>query len=373
MSPKNRLRMGALISSLLILALVGCIHVSGPSSGKLKKNLVKSWLFKSTDLFYPADSQGASSYPTLSKQSIGSLERDINLLLKSVLELHRRNSTLAGTYFNQAVPAVVDGVAILDNQGLPIAKSFMNESGKLEIRIDVRVLQATFRGSLVAAIRADEFGGSSQQDDSDDVLLANFLDFKKDVSKAKAGNMLGDLIGAMHSDDFDNDRWFKMADFAEKGDQIQSRYVGTLMFLLAHELGHFVLNHYREGCDLSKCDRFAERERQADKYAGILLGALLAPLGEFGEDSFFPFSNLSGIDVFFNDAYGRIGFVDPKSSSCACPYPSPEERRLAADSGRQYAASEYVRLLSENSKAAESMSPAKMRPPKRRSHGDDDL
>lgn len=372
----------ALSLACCVAALAGCIpvvHVSGESSGKAKHNLEESWLFKSSDILYPAGTHGVAEYPHLNKESLGYLETGLKGMLALVVDLHARNAVTAGKYFNADLPKSVKASVLVDNLDQPIAKSFVDEQGNLEIRVDARVLQATFRGSLVAGLRAsDEFNFSSKKSggETDDELLADFVKYKEGVSKAKAGNLFGDLA---HSggDDLDKGRWFQMMDMESKGNEIQSRYTGTLMFLMAHEVGHYVLKHHQEECDASKCERFAEKELEADRYGGFLLGAFLAPFSSqfevFGQgigifqglESFFPISHLTGFEVFFDDAYERIGFVNAKASLCSCAYPEPKLRQAAALAGKERANQEFVELYAKDPAAAQRTTPMVMKPAKR--------
>jgi hypothetical protein len=341
----------------------------------MKQNLTRSWLFESTDILYPPGTRGAAEYPHLSAGSVGSLETGLKAMLATVADQHARNFATAGKYFNAELPGSVKASVLVDNLDQPIAKSFVNEHGILEIRVDVRILQATFRGSLVAALRAgDKFNFSAKKvtGESDEELLADFLKYKDQVSKAKAGNLFGDLLGGVRSDaeDMDKNRWFQMVDMNEKGDEIQSRYEGTLMFLLAHEVGHYVLKHHQEPCEASKCERFVERELEADRYGGFLLGTLIAPfsvgMGMFDEvDSFFTISNVTGFEVFFDDAYQRIGFVSPQASLCPCTYPESKQRRAAALSGKERATQEYSELFAKDPAAARRTSSLVLKPAKR--------
>jgi hypothetical protein len=297
---------------------------------------------KSSSIFYPSGTTQVTEYPTLKDSDVEFLESNIDQMANLVVAMQNLIAQRVAAHFD--VPQLTDAkakVAIV-NRNLPIANSYVDENGQLVVQMDVRLLQATFRGALVSYIRENAFFDEDDQDESDDQLLQGFLDFRENTRDAKSGNLLGDLIGG-------GDRLSDMIDNAEKSDQIQSRYLGTVIFVIAHELGHQVLRH-NGACDTGKCDAFAARELAADRYAGYLLGMMLAPLhvGFMGLMTDDPPYQLNGSKVFFDDAFNRIGFVDPSKSACNCAYPNSETRKKVSQAATDEAQDEFEKAVADD-------------------------
>jgi TPR repeat protein len=345
-------------------------HEQGKSSGDMKNALLNSFLFKATDVFYPLGTRQASDFPQISESGLNFLQTGLQETLKSVVDLHARNADAIAQLVNRRVPATVQAAVVIDNLNQPIAQGVVNEKGILEIRIDVHVLQATFRGSLLAASKDSRIlslDSTPEEKKSDDQLIVDFLEFKQQVAQAKAGSVFGDTFHG------DHDRWSKMVDLADQSNDVQMTYVGTLMFIMAHELGHFALGHHHHDCDPSHCERFSQDELEADHYAGYLLGALVAPKSSVFEMTLPVFSQLldpshqeklTGFGTFFNDSYTRVGFVDPGKSLCNCPYPDPKLRGTIAQSGQKEALVRYDELLKTDPALAQKTTPMKVIVPK---------
>ena len=360
------------LTLLVILSQVG-IYREGPSSKDMRKKMMNSYLFKATDVFYPLGTKQASAYPQLTESSLKYLESGLQKMLVTVTDLQARNADPICQIFKCSVPPSVKAVVVVANLDKPIAQSVVNEKGILEIRIDVHVLQATFRGSLLSALkdhqafsmdftkpRASEIAREMRTDDR---LIADYLDFKQRVVETKTGGILRDLM--THSDSPENDPWFKMIEMTEQSADVQNTYTGTLMFLMAHEVGHFVLRHHQHSCDSSRCELFSQDELEADRYAGYLLGAWLAPISARDDMSMNMFSMLDenhfrklvGFDTFFDDAYDRVGFVDPSQTLCHCTYPEPKTRQTTAQAGQKAAVDHYEQLLKSDPAAAQKTTP----------------
>jgi tetratricopeptide (TPR) repeat protein len=358
-------------ASLALLATLSAAQSSrkkAPSSAEMKKRMMDSYLFKATDIFYPQGTMQASDYPRLTDSGMKALEAGLREMLPTVADLHARNAEALGRFFERKLPPSVQATVVLEVLNAPIAQSLVNEQGALEIRIDVHVLQATFRAGLISALRDPlvyqaEFGKKVEK--TDDELIRDFLLFKKEVLDAKAGTRLGDVFKG-------GDRWSTMVDLADRSDNIQRSYVGTLMFLMAHEFGHFVLNHHQHSCDISRCGLFSNDELEADRYAGYLQGALVAPMTHLDEMSMGMLSmldpthrkKLAGFNTFFDDAYARVGFVDPSKARCSCSYPDPAARRQTAESGQKAALARFEQLLETDPVAAQRTTPMKVALPK---------
>lgn len=364
-------RFRAWLSVLVLFSTVATAQFSrkeGKSSEDMKNAIMNSYLFKTTDIFYPAGTKQVSGFPQISESGLGYLETGLQQMLKVIIDLHKRNADAIGEIFKRSVPSSVQATVMVDNLNKPIAQGVVNEKRILEIRIDVHVLQATFRGSLLTVARDRppmSLEPSAEEAKADEHLILDFLEFKRQVAESKAGSMWGDFKDK-------DDRWSKMLQLAQHSDAAQNIYVGTLMFIMAHEIGHFALGHHQHNCDPSQCEGFSRDELDADNYAGYLLGAWLAPKNAVDEMTAGLFraldpthqERLSGFGTFFTDTYSRVGFVDPSQSSCRCAYPDPKLRIETAEAGQKAALHRYQQLLAASPALAQKTTPMKVIVPK---------
>jgi hypothetical protein len=218
------------------------------------------------------------------------------------------------------------------------AGAFMGEDGTL--KLDVKLLRANLAASSVSSF--PELSGRS---DSERVVflqelrrqirmtagvitaniepdgLGGFKSVGSLAEPAKVGEKVGD--------------YSKLLGLAEQVMPADVQYFGTLLFVVAHEMGHDTLGHYSKdpGCE--------DRELQADHFAALLLGesflALSAKVVALQRDlsANAPVFGLwyldrealrrySGFSVFLDKGYEFSRF----SSNGSC-YPT-SDRRLAA-------------------------------------------
>jgi hypothetical protein len=324
---------------------LSCALAHAQSSRKLKESILKSWLFQSADLFYPHGAPGGDSpYPRLAARELAEVEETAQGHLRVISRLHEKDVSLLRELIGSSVPSRVKGLVLLQNNGEPVARSVVNNKGQLEVLLDVRVLQANFVSSLVAVAKSPswftEFDGRPRplNATSDGELIAEFLKFKADVAAAPAANAFGDLrdtLGSLRSHEFKETRALGLVKFAVQAQPIHNNYLGTLLFLMGHEVGHFILGHHRSGCAADRCEAFAAQEEDADAYATILLTRAYSPFGSMSSSiPLVATSDLIGMDTFFNHAYERIGFKEQRTQACPCAYPPLSERKTMAGAVR---------------------------------------
>jgi hypothetical protein len=312
----------------------------------MKRNLEASFLFRSASIFYP---HGVPSNPELLDPSIGrdtvrQLERETRRYVAALEQYHRARRDRIGQFNPRATAQPLPEVRlIVVETGQPISRAELNG----DITLDVTVLQAAFRSSLISGIRnasepsvseptlsplPNRHGNATEAE-----LLAEFLDLVKNIREAPCHTLVGDLASAVSSDSLDSP-WFKFVEFAEQSERIDRAYRGTVLFLVAHELGHLALRHppITEVTE-SECARFDAQELEADCYAAFLLSDLfratavssLFALG--GEDHHTGLSSYMGGNDFFEVMYSLAGFDRPASAK-SCLYPA-KATRLAAVNG----------------------------------------
>jgi hypothetical protein len=346
-------RLGA---TLLVAVLPACVTVEGESSGDMKARLQSTYLYTSIKRFYPdgVPADPATVYPRLDGRSLRAIEAELQALSTFLVERHGSRRGALEVLFKQPPAPAPKPRFVVERTLQPTA--FSSPQG--EITIDVRVLQAVFRGALIsnggsasdrldtAPVDAGSNAASSPagrvdpdlQTEHQRKLIQSAVDLVRQIDQTRGQSMLGDLVGVMRDDGFDSP-WFRMSDLMMKSQRLQVTYSGAVLFLMAHEMGHIALGHHRTNTLLQKetpesqrtdgsryCEQRRELEFEADAYALVLLTqtigetALVSAMGMnmFGQD------DISGYDSFFRYGYPLAGF---EGSGSHCTYPTAVERR----------------------------------------------
>jgi ankyrin repeat protein len=197
------------------------------------------------------------------------------------------------------------------------------------IIVDAKLLRANLVASLVKTRPELSLQSSKEQFES----VQNQLRWlRNSINNVFLGSPLdaGDLPLNFEYDTPKIDPW-------PAADDLQIQYYGTLLFTIAHELGHVVLEHFQKLP--ASC---AERELQADQFAAVLVGEsfvaqsidYLGGVAFFSEDRLLAYA---GWATFLDYAYEYAGF---RNNNATCIYPSQEVRR-------SHALSEFM-LISDN-------------------------
>ena len=239
-----------------------------------------------------------------------------------------------------------------------LGRPTVNVSSQGEISLDARVLQAIFRGALLenrrlggddgfsvflrpglnASQKFDVTYVPSAQTEEQRAAIAELLRLIEDVKATPGHGVVGDIFAVWSEDDFTEAPWFRMTDFALRSQDLQLRYLGASLFLLAHEFGHLALRHHdrlksiqeaipegSRGEESDYCSTRRDIEHEADLYALLLL----SPYGQ--SDSPPPFldffgigQNLTGYRNFFQYGYDLGGFTQTSGEDCS--YPTNKDR-----------------------------------------------
>ena len=348
----NRPRVSSLFASVkvgLLLLIVttlssGCISFSGKSSGSWKRDLQKSYLYKSANRYYPNGvPEDPGAFPTLGAKQISEIQNEVAQLNKALNDVHGKYFTEISNSFPGGVRKTFKSQIEIRNSGKATARS--EENGR--ILIDAKVAQALFRGAVVDSYEKPGFWGSFDREHdsaaSKSTNAATILEKKalgkllKDVESIRnlrGRTLIGDLFGGLDSP------WFEATEIGVRSQEIQFGYIGTVFFLLAHERGHLALAHHQKlaqqlnGLSFQElgpeqqtnyCRMRQEFEREADLYASILLATFESKSGAVIMPGFFGIEKLAGFEAFFHYSYSYSGFSDFASGD-DCAYPSVEER-----------------------------------------------
>jgi hypothetical protein len=320
----------------------GCITVSGTSSGEMKRAVLNSFLFRQADVFYPngVPEDPASVHPDLPPAQVERIRDDYERVLDTLRAHHARRVETLARLFDAPLSPVLRASMTVTNTGEPVAQ--IQSNGVLSL--DVRVAQAIFRTALLTGFRERDgfaLGGvrrlpapGAEGTRSEQDLIRSFLEYKRRVEAAPAHTAFGDAfsgLGTLFSDrDLNDDRplsdWHGMVDLATMSSRVERRYLGTLFFLLGHELGHIALRHHVVA--EPSCEVLQRQEMEADVYGAALVSdatrsEALVPDIFFGSIS-------QGYEDFFTHTYELSGFGRVATGE-RCGYPDPAARRQAVE------------------------------------------
>jgi hypothetical protein len=335
-----------------ILSSGCCISIQGQSSEGMKHELMDSYLFKSAKRFYPegAPKDPARISPNLNGQQLIPIQEELITIASALRKTHEKKFAALTAYRMPQMKKKVDSrIEVISKQS---TAANTDENGR--ITIDVRVLQSIFRGAVLetylenrqSTSREDlpptpKYGFEDAYDPktatADQVAaIEQLLRLVEEIEKMPGHSIIGDFAGAMRDDGFESS-WFKMANLKSSSLGLQTKYAGAIMFLLAHEQGHLVLDHHARwnslkrdptamgsGYDANKlCDVRRSFEAEADAYALLLLSpyltergvGMLPSLGGLGlfDDML---RNSVGFRNFFIYGYNLSGFNENKGQAC---------------------------------------------------------
>lgn len=344
--------------------------------------------------YFPARKIDFEEKSQMTKKELKSSKLALSKILSQRLSLVR--SRLEG------IKSLIGQQGVVTPQNIPLDVSLeLIDDGQLwlhnvppnEVKVSPRVLRGLMRGSLQAlrvtlpsdgnpwaeGSRQTFFGseilGEDSKNLSDEEWSQRFTRMLTVIEKSKIRSMVGTVWRMMTSDDFDDDDdGFDYSDSDEyisgekKMSLMTAMELGSAMiefskhysaaenFLLAHELGHLILNN--NPTDMMSCDQRKKAEDDADTVAIALmtmddaagaqvialenlaeswaaLGGSLDPRGAFGLDQD-DYSVVYGYRDFTDFIYkaaefgGSLGTVNGQ----ACEYRTPSDRRAFIDGMR---------------------------------------
>ena len=243
--------------TIFTISLSGCVTSAGLTATDMKEELQGSFLYKSATAFRSDDSRDPFDVTARIAEANKRMIRDefdsIVRALTQRIEQHR-------TPLSRVFPAI---------RGQPRApKVWMSDRGldapfinaNNEIFVDIRVARLMYRDAVLSSMRSTGLGTTAfmandrdpkcATNQPDAALLECFLAMKLRVDRLKNQGSLGlgfSILGSVFSDenkfDFDNSPWFVAADLTLSSIDLQTRYYGVLLFVVAHEIAHVMLGH----------------------------------------------------------------------------------------------------------------------------------
>ncbi|MCS6297539.1 MAG: hypothetical protein H8K09_14995 [Nitrospira sp.] len=327
--------------SISVYSSFGCT-VTGQSSREMKSEILNSYLVKSLNRFYSDDAAINNSLisTNLSSKQIREIEREMKTFYGAVQETALKKRSILAQFMRKDPQLPTATLSIDKENELPRVET----SRRLETTFSPRVLQGLFRGAILQGIKeGNQFfdGGDSRPftsydprettDDQKKGLKALLDDVKK--VKETPGHFLIVDIWLAFSDEREDSDWSNLVDNKMSSLRLEARYAGALLFILAHEYAHIILDHFAELDDLTTKHPLVDGRPSPElcqssnrfEYEADLIGLLL--LSPYTQEASSPLfavpiaDDFVGYRNFFEYSYPLVGF-----GSALCQYPSNRER-----------------------------------------------
>ncbi|MEH0166729.1 hypothetical protein [Roseateles microcysteis] len=318
-----------------------------------QREVQSAFLATSTVVFYPGGiPSDVEALPALPSEHVALIQRELDTQANLLLTTVRDEKAFLSRVLQQEISSPSGQRFVVQQLNLPTAK--IDDSGT--IVIDLKVLQAIYRGSLVSVAGSEPWGECEpllsvkcQRESMLRVFSARqaFLNRSPIPAASTAEGLLQMLkanprtmadLGAALSDRMEK----QMFEWSAQSLAIESskRFDDAVMFVIAHELGHRVLSHTQR---LQRGETQFALEAEADRFASVLTAlarnSAVRPRyptlkrmdgvmyegtpngwcsGDYNHEP-------KGFSDFFDFGYELSGFTDNSSD-----YPTKRERRVQA-------------------------------------------
>ncbi len=331
----------ALIAAVAV-ASTACVTVQGDSAAEIKEKLQQSFLYRSATAF--ADGSQAGPFDA-SERLRDDQKRYIVEQYQRLVDGLRETFAKFRPQLTRSFPGIA-GATLHPTISMPDGgrdAPAISPDGR--IFIDIRVARLMFRDAVLASMRSEVLGSPgfmSRDSDkctkqaADAVLLRCFLEMKTRIDGLEEQGMVGMLFDKRTWDMKGDAPWFMAADMGMRSTDLSNRYVGVLLFVTAHEMGHVVLGHL----DAQRARRFVSSEdrknaeRQADDFAVTLLALATGQLAPFEGTGLT--SVATGFEGFFRRTYKNAGWSEESDTHPPSAERLARARKLYAEiRGRQ--------------------------------------
>lgn len=314
----------------------------GRNPNAIRRELLDSFLLSDSELLKinPSTKEPLN----LSEKNKGQINAEMKFMLDSLLKLYNKKRKQIADYLKaKPLNNLSASIEITDN-GSAYAGSYPpnNQTNSGSIYIDAKILKANMGASVNNSFT--ELSSSSDVDRYHKVQelrrqIRNRFIINSRIHRDGVG---GFQIPLKNFDELTNvmeqtSAYLELLDLSQKVKEMETQYYGTILFIIAHELGHLALGHHEiinkspKDCELRK-----KIEIQADQFSALLLGTSFIVLSMdvipvqhqvLGKKNLRllnieMLNRYIGYSLFFDGAFERLNTQD-KGEGC---YPSPEDR-----------------------------------------------
>jgi hypothetical protein len=282
-----------LSAPLMLLILTFCDsanaqHQIGESPTKIKKDILSSFLFKGAEMFYPDTVfRPVSDEPvSLAISDRAVLDKQVQALFEKLMKEYRRKREVIAAYFQRDLPRNLKTQLLLtNNHGGANIQPFGNGYA---IRFSQSLIQSDYRASLITALTPAVRTARHQSADSvagrgTDTTVTELQVFEALKTVRKNVENYNPTIPNLFLSNFGTgidfmSTYFQMADLGNAMEVLEKQYLGTLLFALAHEMGHAAFGTVVKPDDAGE-EWFRQSEIDADRFATSLLSNVFMVLG----------------------------------------------------------------------------------------------
>jgi uncharacterized protein len=320
----------------------------GRNPAALRRELLESFLFYDLELLEREASDGKSLQ--LSESTKGNLKTELQFMLDAIVKLYNKNRQKIAKYLNGRPLPVLSAFVTLTDNGQAYAGSVApseNQTGG--IFIDAKLLKTNMVTTLAESF--PESSAISEQEQLQKLReiqrqVRNHLVINLGIESNGPGAFKGRIsnLSELPRTLEQIDIYTELLDLDQQVKRAETQYYGTILFVLAHELGHLALGHHEamNSAPLGKvCEIREQIEKQADQFSALLLGSSFIALSVnvlpvempgLGKSNLRFLDNKMlqryvGYSLFFDKAYERLDLKKPQGDEC---YPSPEDRLQTA-------------------------------------------
>ncbi|CAM4111834.1 ImmA/IrrE family metallo-endopeptidase [Pseudoalteromonas byunsanensis] len=267
---------GCSTSQLASFAVDEAINTAAAFGRKL--SVQKSFLTTSTLIFYPNGvPNDINTLPVLREESLKLIQENLNIQAELLIETINQEASFVSELLGKEVFLANEPVFEIKNSNKAVA--YVGSSNI--ITVDVKVLQGIYRGVVINTVASL----GDRCDLSDDVcqlealkMVISASESYREQTSVKAihkGSSLLSFLSASPSNMNELQRLLEeqmATSLSRLGKETMSvesarRYDDAILFLIAHELGHIVLNHYERK---EQGESQYELELEADRFSAVV-------------------------------------------------------------------------------------------------------
>ncbi len=320
----------------------------GKNPKALRRELLESFVFSDLELLEHEVPSGEKL--ALTDSTRANLKAELQFMLQTLLKLYSKNRKQITKYLNSDPARQLSASVELRDDGSAYAGSFpsADKTQPGAIYIDVKLLRAN-----MAASSAGAFTQTTANSDLDRYeqlrevqrQVRNHTGINVRIAPTGPGGFRVSLSNPTElASAFDQiAEYTELLDLDQQVKAAETQYYGTLLFIMAHELGHLALGHHQMiEASPNDCDLRKRIELQADQFSALLLGTSFIALSvnvlpmemeglgrrnwRFLDSEML--QRYVGYTVFFGKAYERLDLKNPQSNEC--PYPPAQIRSQTA-------------------------------------------